>query len=163
MGEKGPWRLSRRQYRRSGRRAGGPRSVQLLARFTTNDRLEVANHRRIGMWAGDSSYAVERIADIGHPVTQRLIHGVLEGAGAGFHRAHLGTEDLHPQYIGLLPFDVDGPHVYDARQSELGAKRGGGNTVHAGTSLGNHAGLAHTQSHHDLTEHIVHFMRTGVI
>ena len=115
------------------------------------------------MWAGNSSYAVECVADIGNPVAQRLIHRVLERAGTGLDGAHFGAENLHPQHVGLLPFDVDGAHVYDARQSEFGAKRGGGNAVHAGAGLGDDARLAHAQSQHDLAEHIVHFMRAGVI
>src|SRR5262249_37071978 len=48
-------------------------------------------------------------------------------------------------------------------QSKFGAKRGSGNAMHAGTGLGDDTRLAHAQSQHDLTEHIVHFMRAGVI
>jgi len=53
------------------------RRLHLLARLTADDRLEIAHHGRIGMRAGDGADAVERIADVGDPVAQRLVHRVL--------------------------------------------------------------------------------------
>ena len=138
-------------------------SLHLLARLAADDRLEVAHHRRIRMRPGDRADAVERIADIGHPIAQRFVHGILERACTGLDRAHLGAENFHSQHVRLLPLDVDGAHVDDARQSEFGAKRGGGNAVHAGAGLGDDARLAHAQGQHDLAEHIVHLVRAGVI
>ena len=50
----------------------------LLARFVADDRLEVAHHHRVGMRAGHGADAVERICNVGHPIAQRLVHGILE-------------------------------------------------------------------------------------
>ena len=62
-------------------------AMHLLARLGADDRLEVAHHGRIGMRAGGGADAIERVVDVGDPVAQRLVHGVLEGLGAGLHRA----------------------------------------------------------------------------
>ena len=50
--------------------------------------------------------AVEGVAHVGHPVAQRVVHGVLQRAAARRHRDHLGTQKLHAEDIGLLPLDV---------------------------------------------------------
>ena len=52
----------------------------LLARFAADDRLEIAHHGRIGMRARRRADDVEGVLDIGDPVAQRLVHGVLERA-----------------------------------------------------------------------------------
>ena len=113
--------------------------LHLLACFAANDRLEIAHHCRIRMRTGDRADAVKRITDIGDPIAKRLVHGILERACAGLNRAHFGAKNFHPQHIRLLPFDVDRTHINDTRQAELGAKRGGGNAMHAGAGFGNDA------------------------
>ncbi len=52
----------------------------LLAHLTADDRLEVAHHLRIGMRARRRADDVVGVADVGHPVAERLVHGVLERA-----------------------------------------------------------------------------------
>jgi hypothetical protein len=52
----------------------------LRARLGADHRLEVAHHGRIGMRTGSSADQVISVFDIGDPVAQRLVHGVLERA-----------------------------------------------------------------------------------
>jgi hypothetical protein len=54
----------------------------LLARLAADHRLEVAHHFRIGVRAGRRADQVVGRLDVGHPVAERLVHGVLERAVA---------------------------------------------------------------------------------
>ena len=54
----------------------------LRPRFLANHTLEIAHQLRIRMRAGGGSNAIERVVHIRHPVAQRFIHGVLQGARA---------------------------------------------------------------------------------
>ena len=56
--------------------------LHLGAGLDADDRLEVAHHHRIGMRARDGADAVKRIVHVGDPVAQRLVHRVLQRAGA---------------------------------------------------------------------------------
>ena len=115
------------------------------------------------MRAGDGADAIECRADIGHPVAQRLVHGVFERLGAGLDRNDLGPEHVHAKHIGLLPLDVDRAHIDDAFEAEARAQRGGGDAVHAGAGLGDDALLAHAPRQENLAEHVVDLVRAGVI
>ena len=137
--------------------------LHLLAGLAADDRLEIAHHHRIGMRAGDGADAIERRADIGHPVAQRFVHRVLERLRAGLDRHHLGAEHVHAEHIRLLPLDVDRAHIDDAFEAEPRAERRGGDAMHAGAGLGDDALLAHAPRQQDLAEHIVHLVRAGVI
>ncbi len=145
----------------SGRRPSA--ALHLLARLVADDALEVTHHRRIRMRAGDRTDAVEGVGDIGDPVAQRLVHRILERVRAGRDRAHFGAEHFHAQHVRLLPLDIDRAHIDDAGQAELGAKRGGGDAMHAGAGLGDDALLAHAQGQHDLAGDVVHLVRAGVV
>ena len=145
----------------SGRR---PSASSICSRVSrADDRLEVAHHRRIGVRAGRRADAVEGVVDVGDPVAQRLVHGVLERLGAGLHRPHLGAEQLHAEHVRLLPLDVDRAHVDDAFQAEARASGGGGDAVLAGAGLGDDARLAHAARQQDLAEHVVDLVRAGVV
>ena len=65
---------------RSGKPAFG--GEKLLPGLDADDRLEVAHHLRIGMRPGGGADQVIGVVDIGDPVAQRLVHGVLERAVA---------------------------------------------------------------------------------
>src|SRR6202023_2304728 len=54
-------------------------------------------------------------------------------------------------------------HIDDAVEPEGGAERGGADPVLAGPGLGNDALLAHAAREHYLPEHVVYFVRAGVI
>src|SRR5499427_1167287 len=136
---------------------------RLRAGFVADDRLEVAHHHWIGVRAGDRANAVEGVGDVGDPVPQRLVHGVLERLRPRFHRAHLGAQRLHAQHVRLLPLDVDHAHIDDAFEAELRAHGCGRNPVHAGAGFGDDARLAHAAREQDLAEHVVDLVRAGVI
>ena len=135
----------------------------LRPRLLADDRLEVAHHRRIGMRPGHRADAVEGVADVGHPVAQRLVHRVLQRAAAAGHRHHLGAEQLHAEDVRLLPLDVGRAHEDHAFQPEAGADRRGGDAVLAGAGLGDDPGLAHPPRQQDLPEHVVDLVRAGVV
>lgn len=131
--------------------------------FFADHRLEVTDHRRVRMRAGDRADQVEGAVDVGHPIAQRLVHGVLQGTGAGGHRDHLGAQQLHAEDVGLLPVDVGGAHVDHALQAEARGDGGGGHAVHAGAGLGDDAFLAHAPGQEDLADAVVDLVRAGMV
>ncbi len=122
--------------------------LDLLADY----RLEVAHHLRIGVRAGGGADEVIGRVDIGDPVAQRLVHGVLERARAGGDRADLGAEHLHAQHVRPLPLHVGGAHEDGAGKAEAGADGGGRDAMLAGAGLGDDAGLAHALGQQDLAD-----------
>ncbi len=135
----------------------------LLAHFVADHRLEVADHGRVGVRAGGGADQVEGVVDVRHPVAQRLVHGVLEGAGAGGDRDHRGAEQAHAEDVGLLAIDVGGAHVDHALHAEARGHGGGGHAVHAGAGLGDDALLAHALGQEDLADAVVDLVRAGVV
>ena len=137
--------------------------LQLPLRFLADHRLEVAHHHRIRMRAGDGADQVVGVGDVGDPVAHRLVHRVLQRAGAGGDRLHLGTEQLHAEYVGGLALDVGGAHVDRAGQAEQRAHRGGGDAVLAGAGFGDDAGLTHAAGQQDLAHAVVGLVAAGVV
>ena len=135
----------------------------LLARLVADHRLEVAHHLRIGVRAGGRADQVVRVLDVGHPVAERLVHGVLERAVASGDRMHLGAEHPHAEHVRLLPLDVGGAHVDDAGQAEARRHCRRGDAVLTGAGLGDDARLAHAAGEEDLAEAVVDLVRAGVI
>ncbi|MNQ89294.1 hypothetical protein D3C85_1046000 [compost metagenome] len=115
------------------------------------------------MRAGDGADQVEGAVDVGHPVAQGFVHRVLQGAGAGGDRDHLGAQQLHAEDVGLLAVDVGGAHVDHALQAEARGHGGGGHAVHAGAGLGDDAFLAHAPRQQDLADAVVDLVRAGVV
>jgi hypothetical protein len=115
------------------------------------------------MRARHGADAVEGVLDVGHPVAERLVHGVLEGLRAGLHRHHLGAEHVHPKDVRLLPLDVDGAHVDDAVEAEARAERRGRDAVLAGAGLGDDPPLAHPAGEQNLAQNVVHLVGAGVV
>ena len=97
------------------------------------------------------------------PVAQRLVHRVLQGRRARGDAAHLGAEQAHPEHVRLLPLDVAGAHVDDARQAEARGDRRGRDAVLAGAGLGDDAALAHPPREQDLADGVVDLVRAGVV
>ena len=115
------------------------------------------------MRAGHGADAIEGVLDIGHPVAQRFVQRVLQGARAGLGGHHFGAQQLHAEHIGLLALDIDLAHVDDAFKAEAGAGGGGGHAMLAGTGLGDDALLAHAAGEQDLAHHIVDLVGAGVV
>ena len=101
--------------------------------------------------------------DVGDPVAHRLVHRVLQRAGAGGHRHHLGPQQFHAKDVGLLPLHIGRAHVDDAFQAEQRAHGGCRDAVLAGAGLGEDALRAHPASQQDLTQAVVRFVRTGMV
>ena len=135
----------------------------LLAGFVADHRLEIAHHGRIGMRAGDRADHVVGVFDIGHPVAQRLVHGVLQRARAGCDRRHLGAQQLHAEHVRRLPLDVGRAHIDDAGKAEPRRDGGRGHAMLAGAGFGDDPRLAHAPGQQDLAEAIVDLVRAGVV
>ena len=100
--------------------------------------------------------------DVRDPVPHRLVDRVLEGRAAGGDRPDLRPERPHPEHVRLLPLDVLGAHVDDARQAEERAGRRGRDAVLAGAGLGDHPGLAQAAGQERLAEGVVDLVGAGV-
>src|SRR5215472_11060075 len=135
----------------------------LAARLHTYHALEIADHGREWMRSGDRAEDIVRGLDVGDPVTERLVDGVLEGAGAGGDRDHLGAEHLHPRHIERLTASVDIAHVDGAFQAEQRARGRGRHPVLARSRLRDNAWLAHPPGQQGLSEHVVDLVRAGVV
>ena len=110
----------------------------LASGLVADDPLELADHVREGVGPHHRSQAVVRAVHRRHPVPQRLVDGVLEGAAARAHRSDLGAQQLHAEDVQLLARDVDLAHVDGALQAEQRGGGGGGHPVLAGPGLGDH-------------------------
>ena len=79
--------------------ASGSRPVSsqhLRPGLQPDDPLEVADDHRERVRAADGAEQVEGVVDVGDPVAERLVDGVLEGRRAGVDGDHLGAEQPHP-------------------------------------------------------------------
>ena len=139
------------------------RLQHLRARLLADHPLEVAHHRRIGVRAGRRADQVVGVLDVGHPVAQRLVHGVLQGGRAAGHRPHLGAQQLHARDVGRLPLHVHRAHVDHAGQAVAGADRGGGDAVLAGAGLGDDPRSCPSAGQQDLAHAVVDLVRAGVV
>ena len=125
--------------------------------------LEVAHHPWIRMRPGDRADQVERVADIGDPVSQRLVHRVLERPRAALDRMNGRAEQLHALDVERLAHDILGAHVDLARQAEQCGDGRGGDAVLAGTGLGDQPALAHPAREDRLADAVVDLVRARVI
>ena len=125
--------------------------------------LKIAHHGRIGMRPRHRADDVEGILDIGDPVAQRLVHGVLERRRARDHRPDLRAKKPHTENIGALPLDVGLAHIDHAGQAEARGHGGNCHAVLARPRLRDNAGLAHALGKQDLAQTVIDLVRAGVI
>ena len=97
------------------------------------------------------------------PVADGLAAGIGKRHVAGSHRMHRGTEHAHALQIGVLALNVGGSHENLTLHVHQCTHRGRGDTVLAGTGLGDDASLAHALSKKDLSDGVVDFVGTGVV
>jgi len=93
----------------------------------------------------------------------RIVHRVLQSAGAAGHGVDLGAEQLHAEHVRLLPLDVGSAHVDGAGQAEQRADGGGGDAVLPSAGLGDDAGPAHAPGQQDLAHAVVDLVTAGVV
>jgi hypothetical protein len=135
----------------------------LRAGLDADDAGEVADHRGERVRTRGGAEQVVGVLDIGDPVADRLVDGVLEGARAGGDRDDLGAEHAHPGHVQRLPLGVLLTHVDHAFEVEQGGGGGRGDAVLAGPGFGDDPVLAHPLGQQCLPEHIVDLVRAGVV
>ena len=159
-----PHRVRAAAHARHNRRREPPLHLEdLAARLAPDHRLEVAHHAGERVRPHDRTDDAVGAGHVGHPVPERLVGGVLEGAGAGFDRPHLGAQQLHAVHVERPPLHVLGPHVDDALQVEERAGGGGGDAVLPGSRLGDDPGLAHPAGEERLADGVVDLVGAGVV
>jgi hypothetical protein len=134
----------------------------LLARFDSDHRLEIAHHLRIGMGTGGGTDAVKRVLHRGDPIAQRFVHRVLQRLRPGFHHPHLGAEELHAKDVERLAVNIFLPHEDFAFLAEQRRHRRRSYAMLAGAGLGDDPCLPHPAREQTLTDRIVDLVRAGV-
>src|SRR5207249_3300723 len=115
----------------------------LLSDLSADDTLKVSHDCRIRMRAHDASEEVVRVLDVRHPISQRLVNGVLQRPATLFDAVHGRAEEPHPKYIEGLSLHVGGAHVHLDGQTEDCPDHRGGDAMLARACLCDHALLPH--------------------
>ena len=134
----------------------------LLARFATDDRLQLAHDVRIRMRADRRAEAVVRTVRIGHPVAQRFIDRGAQRLIAARHGHDRRAEQLHASDVRRLALHVDRSHIHSARHAEPRARGGGRDAVLAGAGFGDDALRAELLREQHLADGVVDLVRAGV-
>ena len=99
----------------------------------------------------------------GQAQAQGLVHGVLEGCGAGGDRSYRGTQQFHAEDIHRLAVNILHPHEDLALHPQKRRYSGRGHTVLASPCFRDDFFLAHPACKQCLTQRVVYFVRTGMI
>ena len=105
---------------------------------------------------------VMRVADVRHPVPNRLVGGVLQRRRTAVDGDHLGAQKTHLVHVECLAAHVFATHVHEASEAESGAGRRCGNAVLPRTGLRDDPALAHALREEHLAERVVELVRAGV-
>ena len=125
--------------------------------------MEVTDHHRIRVRAGHSADNVERVVNVGHPITHRLVERVFKRAGTRFDGNHGRPEQLHSEHVGRLALDIINPHVHHTLHPVARADCCGRHAVLARTGFSDDAFFTHTPRQQSLTEAVVDFVSTRVV
>ncbi len=112
--------------------------------------------------AGRAEHVVRRV-HARHPVAERLVDRVFEGARAVFHRHHSRAELFHPENIGPLPRHVLLAHIDRAGEAEAGGHRRRSHAVLARAGLSDDPLFAHPPDQQPLAHDVVGLVRAGVV
>ena len=115
------------------------------------------------MRASGCANDVECVVDIGDPVAKSFVHRVFQRACAAGDRNDLRAQQAHAEHIGLLPFDVLGAHIDEARQAKTCADGCRGNAMLASASFRDDPRLTHTDGEQYLANAIVDLVRACVV
>ncbi len=129
--------------------------LHLRASLASDHRLQLAHERGVGVRARSRADQVVRRLDVRDPVADGLVHGFLEGRGAGGDRHDGGAEQVHARHVGRLPPGVLLSHVDDAFEPEARAHGRARDAVLARAGLGHDAPLAEPASEQRLTHGVV--------
>ncbi len=135
----------------------------LLARLDADDAVEVADHLGEGVRPGDGAEDVVGRLDVGDPVAEGLVDGVLERLAAVVDRHDRRAEQPHPGDVERLALGVLAAHVDDALEPEQRGRGGRRDAVLPGAGLGDDPRLAHPLGEQRLAEHVVDLVRAGVV
>ena len=136
---------------------------QLGACLVTDDTLEVTHELGERVRTRGGAENVVRRLNVGHPVAERLVDGILEGRRTGGHGDHLGPQHLHARDVEGLTLGVLTAHVDRAIQPQECGGRRGGHAVLARTRLSDDARLAQLFGEQSLTQYVVDLVGTRVV
>ena len=139
-----------------------PPLERLAARLVTDHPLKALDQGRIRVRAHHRPDHVMSVMDIGDPISDGLVGGVLQGPGTAVNRPDLGAEQAHAVDVDRLAPGVLATHVDDALEAEAGADGGDRHPVLAGPGLGDDPGLAHPPGQQHLAERVVELVGAGV-
>ena len=134
----------------------------LRARLGGDDAVEFLHDFREWVWAGRGAQQVVGFVEGGGPVAQRLVHGVLQRARAGFHADNLRAHEAHAVDVRRLALHVGLAHVDHALEAQQRAREGGGGPVLARARLRDDPRLAHLLGQERLADHLVSLVRATV-
>ena len=134
----------------------------LRARLAPDHRLQLAHERGVGVRAGRRADQVVRRLDVGDPVADGLVHGLLERRRAGRDRDDGGAEQVHARDVGRLAARVLLAHVDDALHAEARAHGRARDAVLARARLGHDALLAEPLREQRLADGVVDLVRARV-
>mmetsp|Transcript_98813 Transcript_98813/g.235543 ORF Transcript_98813/g.235543 Transcript_98813/m.235543 type:complete len:583 (-) Transcript_98813:72-1820(-) len=123
--------------------------------LVADHRLQVPNDVGEGMRANCAADDVVSAANVGHPVSQGLVHCILQGAAATLHGHHRGAQLAHSEAIQLLPLGVNLAHIDYTLQVQQRASRSGGYAMLPCTRLRNDPLLAQLNRQQRLTDGVV--------
>mmetsp|Transcript_26463 Transcript_26463/g.32181 ORF Transcript_26463/g.32181 Transcript_26463/m.32181 type:complete len:200 (-) Transcript_26463:997-1596(-) len=127
----------------------------LCSGFIANHTLQIPHDVGKGVGTHSAANDVMRGTDVGHPVPQGLVHGVLQRSAATFYGDDGGAKLPHSEAVQLLSLGVDLTHVDDAFQVQQCARRGGGHAVLPCTRLGDDALLSQLHGKQSLSDGVV--------
>ena len=134
----------------------------LVPGLSPYDRLEVSHYHRVGVRPNDASDYVVGGINVCNPVPDGLIDCVFQRAAPRVHRAHLGTQQAHPEDVEGLPSYIFLTHVHHALLLQHGADGGCGHAVLSGPGFRDDPVLSHALGKEALSEHVVYLMGARV-
>jgi hypothetical protein len=139
-----------------------PPTQALRPAFDPDHRLEFSNDGGERVWPDHGPEDVVGFTDRPHPVSHRLVGGVLEGPASGIDFVHLGPEQLHSKDVQGLPASILRTHIDLAGEPVPGAGGGGRHPVLPGPGLRDDSFLTHPFRQEDLADGVVDLVCPGV-
>ena len=134
----------------------------LAATLFADHAMKVAHHHWEWMRTEGRTDNVVGGANVGDPVTHRLVDRFLQGALPSSDGAYFSTTETHAVNVQRLAAHVLLTHVNYAFKAHLCTHRRSGDTMLTSARLGNDAFLAHAFGEQRLAESVVDLMRSGV-